>query len=100
MSDQDDDEKREGREAAVLGGCEHALVVQEQDGVTKRLTPVHEGQAVPPGTELVAIKRGPRAGTVRLLSLHSGPPKVATKRYRDGWDTVFGKKRQLDPTLN
>ena len=90
----------EETEAVLLETCAHAVVVGNDDGTVSRLVPMKEGQSVPPGaTGIALVRRGKEPGKMRVtyVPIRSGPPRVATKKYRSGWDTTFKK---LDATLN
>jgi hypothetical protein len=51
-----------------------------------------EGQALLPGQVLYHIE--PETGKVMLVTRApgSGPAKVSSPSYRDGWDRIFGNK--------
>jgi len=54
-----------------------------------RVMNVHEGQPIPPGTEMItADSIGDGRYAIRD-SYKAGPAQVATKQYRDGWDRIF-----------
>jgi hypothetical protein len=97
----DDEETIE--EATVIEGCcrEHEMRVATADGTKLRLVPARDGEALPLGASGMAlVVPGNEPGTVMLkhVASRSGPAKVATKKYRSGWDATF--KKQLDRSLN
>ncbi len=67
------------------------------------LLPTGDGKPLPPGAELIHCERD-KDNEMRynVKSLYQdprkGPSRVATKQYRDGWDTIFSKKP--DPKAN
>jgi hypothetical protein len=98
----DDEEKRpvdvmllhsptdDGEGARVLRVKDDSLSVGE-------VRPVREGEPMN-ARELVRLR--PRDGTPRVCDVEtlyepprkSGPPKVATRRFREGWDAIFGTR--------
>lgn len=97
---EDDDDAPE-TESVYLGRCpEHGVVVDNRDGTMSRLLPLEEGKPMPLDAHGIAtVRPGSAPGTVRVkrYPLRSGPAKVASKKYRSGWDATFKK---LDGSLN
>jgi len=69
------------------------------------IRPAREGKPLPAAAELIQLRR--RAESPLLYDVdvqfgdadrggeasHGGPPKVASHKYRENWDAIFGKKR-------
>jgi hypothetical protein len=56
------------------------------------IRPVVDGSPMMPGEEYVTTSRRPDGSheiTSAYAPARSGPPQVATKVYRDGWDRTF-----------
>lgn len=64
------------------------------------LLPARNGEPIPAGGEFIRLR--PRAGgrlaDVEVLygaketASRSGPPKVVSDAYRDGWDAIFSRR--------
>lgn len=64
------------------------------------LVPAQNGQPIPAGGEFIRLR--PRAGGrladvevvygAKETASRSGPPKVVSDAYRQGWDEIFGRK--------
>jgi hypothetical protein len=92
-----------------------ARIVRARNGSieTGEIRPAKEGQPIAPQTELVRLRPRPEVPQVCDVEvLHreqpieskdalSGPAQVATARYRDNWDRIFGSQPAgRDSTLN
>jgi hypothetical protein len=92
MSNQDDEVDR-----AVMGpACQHgyAPIVRYRNGTVRDvgfIMPAREGVPVPAGAELVNLRRR-EDGAYDCTTLVKGPPQVSTPAYREGWDSIFGKR--------
>jgi hypothetical protein len=60
-------------------------------GEVVKLTPRPEAPALC-DVEVQHDARPAAAPTPKLDAPHKGPPRVATERYREGWDRVFSSK--------
>lgn len=90
----------DGQGARVLRVRDDSLSVGE-------VRPVVEGQPLN-DREIVRLK--PREGAPRVCDVESvyappareghGPPKVATSKFRDGWDAIFGEHPKAGDELN
>ena len=72
-------------------------VVKVRGDGTKSMTvsfPLREGRPLPPGAEHFVHVGG---GEYRKMALGGGqgPAQVATEDYRQGWETIFGKKQPV-----
>ena len=68
------------------------------------IRPVKEGKPIMSGGELVRLQRREespllydvevqhREPAPRTQTDHAGPPRVASREYRDNWDAVFGDR--------
>ena len=98
MADHPDDSyefKLFGRrtDGALAGIC-------QKSGKFGVVVPIHDGQSLSPGTEVV---RGERIdeSTLKITTLYKtkGPGQVATPRYRSNYDAVF-KSKSKSKSLN
>lgn len=90
------DEKHE--RCKVLGRTVEGLHVQRADGRCGVISKVHQGEYIPPEAEVVQIGHASHSDddecAVELTTLvpaRKGPSRVASRRYRSGWDQTFGK---------
>lgn len=83
------------RRVKILKSCPtHGLHVQDEVGKMGQVQPLKNGEPLIAGAEIVEITQDaddPSYLTLRTLC-RSGPPKIANKKYRTGWDGVFGKR--------
>ncbi len=74
------------------------VAVRHTDGGTGFGTfrEVKEGQPIREGAELIRVGDEDKDGWRDVTSIYkSGPAQVATPRYREGYDRVFGKKQKV-----
>ena len=101
MNDDDKPELPDGADTLVpLGPCEeggfHVAAVKDGEIVAvNRGTFVKDGEPIHEGMDYYAVdsKNGKVVDSFRL---DSGPARVATPKYRNGWDAVFGKKPESE----
>lgn len=100
MSDKDEKPALPGGADQLLdlGPCSehegHRDVLTMKDGLPLGLghmRKVEEGQPLPPNADLYWTDDDGRV--VDSLRMGSGPPQVATREYRTGWDAIFGDKK-------
>lgn len=94
MSDKKDDEVER---VHVLHHCDQHIVVGHKDGRASVLPTLTEGKPIPPDAELVTFEEipdSPHERNMRRHRLGSGPSRAATPKYRAGWDSVFGQRKQ------
>jgi len=61
-----------------------------------RVTFPEDGEAVPPGGELMFVDAECNNGWHAANTVYkSGPAQVATPEYREGYDRIFGKKTEV-----
>lgn len=80
-----------------LGNGRQAALV-EKDGQEHETTVkfAKEGDAVAPGQSLVQLGASDNEGWHDATVLfHNGPAQVATPKYREGYDRIFGKKTEV-----
>jgi hypothetical protein len=53
-----------------------------------------DGAPMPKDAEVLGLQEIPGAGVYQVTSSTGGPPKVNSRAYRDGWDNIFGTKKQ------
>lgn len=101
------DDSEEDTLQVISSAPDHAHVVRRKGGTVSQgiLRPLREGQPIDPAGELVSLKPRDSEPGVFDVTSHSGPPRVASNRYRSGHDRVFGKAkkdnpRKLNPKLN
>ncbi|MBX3188849.1 MAG: hypothetical protein KF819_17655 [Labilithrix sp.] len=86
------------------GNGVHVLRAREERLETGELRAIAEGKPIV--GEVVTLK--PRDDNPRVCDVqesyaakapasHKGPAKVATQAYREGWDEIFGKRRDPSP---
>jgi hypothetical protein len=74
---------------------ENHATIRRQDGRVEVGTfhEMREGQPMPDGAELVQIDYRPNSEWHDSKTLYkNGPSQVATPKYREGYDRIFGKK--------
>ncbi len=74
------------------------LRADETGFYTGTVTPIEDGKPIPEGYELLAMKKikdSPWMETEVLYS-NKGPAKVNNQAYRNGWDAIFGSKKDLN----
>lgn len=59
------------------------------------LLPAQDGQAIPPGAELVRLTERGDGSFDGTTLFRNGPAKVTSPQYRENWDTIFGKKTDV-----
>lgn len=89
------DEKKEyailGRESAQ--GTPLLRIREDGSGSVGVLQPLKDGQPAPPGLEVVHLEHQfGNVYRVQTLVGGSGPAQVATKAYRDNYDSIFRQK--------
>lgn len=76
---------------------EHRAIRDRGDGNLERahFRVAEEGEAIPPGSELVLLRpeQGADGGYDVAACYKSGPAQVATPKYREGYDRIFGKQK-------
>lgn len=96
MKDDEDDEILFGPEIAP--GVRSALR-RSPDGSIREVTcsPLKDGATLQPSSEIANVSKTSEGGWHKLTDVYklSGPPQVATPRYREGYDRIFGKKQKV-----
>jgi hypothetical protein len=79
----------------MLHECSAHKIVGDKDGNVRVINALQEGQALPPGTDMVTfepVEDEPDQYDMKTIyKASSGPAKVATTQYRKGWDDIFAK---------
>jgi len=92
MADELKDQIRWGPQ---IGPDARVAIRRDADGNEREVLARQPGDGAPmlPGTEVVTVSPTCRDGwhDVETLYRH-GPPQVATPKYREGYDRIFGKK--------
>lgn len=71
-------------------GMKHAIAVKDGRPVgIHHVRECHDGEPLPHGQDLYFVDR--KTGRVVDHMKIDGPAQVATDRYRNGWDAIFGK---------
>ena len=84
-------------------GSVETLRVDNSGVYIGNLTPVKDGQPIPPNSQIIDTREVPgyspwRSGelvyssSAPALPSHSGPPKVNSEPFRAGWDAIWGSK--------
>lgn len=68
--------------------ADHQLAV----GVVR---PVRDGEPIGDSAVTLEPKGGPLYAVRPTLDPAKGPAKIATRAYRDGWDSIFGKRQPI-----
>jgi hypothetical protein len=71
------------------------MAIRRRDGQEDEvslISKMKDGEAVPAGAEIIHIKPGDDEWHDVDVLYRSGPAQVATPRYREGYDRIFGKK--------
>jgi hypothetical protein len=79
-------------------GVEHAIAVKDGEPVAlMHVRQVHDGQPIAPGSTVHYIEAdtGKVVDSIRLAG-GSGPAQVATKKYRDNHEAIFGRKKKQE----
>lgn len=60
-------------------------------------SPMREGEELMPGDEIAQIVSSSE-GKLRMRSLyrHKGPSRASNRAYRNGYDAVFGRKKEIN----
>lgn len=76
----------------------HAALRRTPDGEVRQVacSPMRDGAPLRPNSEVANVSETSEDGWHKLTSLYrTGPAQVATPRYREGYDRIFGKKQKV-----
>ncbi len=96
-----------GQDFIVLGpptqGGGQMAIRHREDHVVEvcELRKAEDGKPLPENAELIKLSgEGPTYKVESIYDGRKGPSKVATKVYRDNFDTIFGKKSVSNLDMN
>lgn len=89
MSDDADETER----VRVLHHCGTHKVIQDSKGKVRSLAPIVQGEPIPENTDIVQfteVEGSPDYEDMTTVHRGSGPAKVNSRKYKSGWDNIFG----------
>lgn len=90
-----DDKEEDTERVVILHDCPSHRVFGDSEGNVRTVYPVVEGKPIPEDSNIVIfsdVEGQPNQKDMKTIRRTSGPSRTSNKKYRTGWDSVFGKK--------
>jgi hypothetical protein len=94
MSDDTKPDKLYMGGSCPVHGTAPVLRVRDDGFDVGMLHPLRDGQPIPPGGELVELKRC-ADGSYDARTVEGGPAMVNSPAFKQGWDNIFGGKQEV-----